>query len=218
MTKNANQVYEKIEVFFRQYPTKTYPKNELLIVAGSQNSDFYYIETGVVKMSLVSTEGKNLILHLFFPKSFFSLLSLASEGMNNYDFITLRQTTLRKIPRKELVDFLTNNSDVLSVVQTRLLKGMEGLLKRIEICSLSSAYKQVASLICYFGRHFIDPEQTTHNKRLTIKITHQEIADWLGLSRENVSIQMKLLEKNGVITTHRHLIEITNPDELLKSM
>lgn len=191
----------KIAGFFNQFPAIAYAKSEKLLTAGSANHFFYYIETGAVKMSLPSSSGKTLMIHILFPGSFFPLLMLVNENSNEYDFTTLLPTTVRKAPITEVQTFLQTHPDVLFDLNQRLLKGLQGLIRRLEHSTLSSAYQQVADLLGYFATHFGEEK---------IKITHQEIADWLGLSRENVSLQMKQLEKDGLIAVHQHQISVTN--------
>lgn len=207
-----NKTELKIETFFKQFPTATYNKGDVLVRAGEEPEYFFYIERGAVKMSLTTEDGRSLMLHTFFPKSFFSLLSLIEENKNEYDFTTQLVTTLRKVPREELITFLKENSDVLFDLQTRLLRGLKGMLKRVEQASLAPAINQIASLLIYFSKHFSEPD--SESKRLSVKITHQEIADWLGLSRENVSKQMKVLETENFITISDHFIEINNFEKL----
>lgn len=207
---------DKIDTFFKQFPTSTFPKNQVLMSAGEMVHAFYFVETGAVKMTRTTELGKNLILHLFFPKSFFSLLSLASDNTNYYDFVTLLPTTVRKVPRAELITFLQTNNDVLYDVHIRLLKGMTGLLKRIEQTSVNPAEMQVSSLLVYFATHFSEAETVSNEKvrHLKVKITHQEIADWLGLSRENVSLQMEALEKANLIKVKDRYLEIQDFEKL----
>lgn len=207
----------KLSQFFHHFPLSEYPKHHVVLAADEQNEFFYYVETGAVKMTRMSKSGKNLILHIFFPHSFFSLLCLLTKDVNEYDYITLVPTTLRKVPKAELIAFLKTHNDEMFELQLRLLSGLQGLLNRIEQSSFSSAYNQVASLLIYFSNHLADEDENNsqHTQTLQVMITHQEIADWLGLSRENVSLQMKRLENEGLIRLQKHLIEILDHKKLL---
>lgn len=199
----------RLEAFFQQFPVTGFTKGELIISAHSEINHFYFIETGAVKMAKTTKDGKKIIFHIFFPRSFFSLLSLIDSSRSNYDFITLVPTTVRKVPKSELLAFFKNDNESLLDLQYRLLKGLQGLLWRIEQISLNSALTQIASLLYYFARHFGDEEH-----KFVIPITHQEIADWLGMSRENVSIKMKELEKSKVIAVNDRRIEVIDESAL----
>lgn len=206
---------EKLDTFFKQYPTSTYPSGTLLLAADEKPYFFYYIESGAVKMSFSSKAGQNLVLHIFFPKSFFSLLTLIDESVNKYNFISLTNTTIRKIPKTELISFIQADNEVSYDLNLRLLHGLSGLLKRITSVSLGDAKMQIAGLLVYFSSHFAESKpQSDDSTRISIKITHQEIADWLGLTRENVSIQMKNLEKEKFIEIDQRFVIILNLQRL----
>lgn len=204
---------KKLTEFFTQFPTKSYQKNELLLPAYAKVHSFYFLETGAVKMSKTTVSGKKIVLHIFFPGSFFPLLAIEEHDVNPYDFSAILPTTVRVVPRNELLSFLKSDVKVLWDLQQRLLKGLAGLLTRIEQVSLTPAISQVAGLLVYFSKHFTS--ESSESTKIEVTITHQEIADWLGLSRENVSIQMKKLETDGVIEIKEHAILICDKTKLI---
>lgn len=194
--------------FAQGFSLHTYQKGQVVLAAGLESHYFYYLETGAVKMTKISKDGKVAVLHIFFPGSVFSLITLVNQHFNEYDFITLTDVRLRKIPRHQLQEFLRTQPQALLELNLRLLKGLSGLLKRIETKAFIPAYNQVASLLLYLARHFSSASESP--SQLSIRITHQELAEWLGLTRENVSLQMKRLEKEGLITTQQHHIQLEN--------
>lgn len=202
------------KAFFSQFPTRTYPKNHSCLPLEQKTDFFYFIESGSVKMVTTAVNGNNLVVHILFPQNFFSLLSLVGDEINHYEFITLETTTLRKVPKSELIDFLKQNPEAMYDLQLRLLRAINGLVLRLSQTAFNSAYNQTASILLYFSRHF--SQLGSHHPQLTIKLTHQEIADWLGTTRETVSIQMKELERNNIIRIKDHLIQILDLAELKK--
>lgn len=166
-----------------------------MIHAGEVPATFFYIERGCIKMTALGAEGQDVPLHIFYPGACVSLLFL-SEATVPYDFVALNEVQVRLIPRAELEGLLANNSAISLWFLRQMTKGMGGLLKRLERQLTLDAYHQVASVLLYFARH----RQDLKRAEAPVKITHQVIADWLGLSRENVSIQMKKLEAAGYIT------------------
>jgi CRP-like cAMP-binding protein len=210
----TGSVNDKINTFFQQFPVQNFGKNELILRAGSAAQFFFFIETGAVKMTTTSKDGQNLVLTIFYPGSCFSLLTLINQNTNTYDCVALIETATRKVPQSEVIAFLQENPDVIYEFQLRLLKGLQGLLHRIEQTAFVSAYHRVAGLLLYFARHFSEHIDSSNQKRIEIRITHQEIAEWLGLSRENVSIQMKQLERDGLVRKNEMLVEITDLKKL----
>ena len=212
MKENIDQ---KIQAFFQKFPAKSYPKGEVVLHAGARGNLFFFVETGSIKMMITSAQGQNLVLHIFHSDSCFPLLNLVNDK-NIYDFVTMVPSTIRTVPQQELVSFLHENVDVLFEFQLRLLKGLQGLLHRTEQTAFVPAYKRVANLLLYFARHFSEHSASDAQKMIEIHITHQEISEWLGLSRENVSIHMKQLEHEGFIRKKENLVEIMDIEKLRK--
>lgn len=195
--------------FATLYPHRDYPAGEVVLPAHVESDSFFYLDQGAVKMVRTTPEGRSLVLHIFFPQSLFALLDLIMPTGNPYEFITIVPARIHRIPKSDVIAFLHQHPDEMFALQQRLLHGLAGLLKRIETTSLLPAYNQVAQILVYFATHFPDtPQPTIAQAQLSIKLTHQEIADWLGLSRENVSLQMKQLERNKLLTPRHNRIEI----------
>jgi CRP/FNR family cyclic AMP-dependent transcriptional regulator len=209
----SDQTKNLIQTFFQQFPQEKFEQNQVICLSTDpvQNEYFFYIESGATKMVTTSREGQNLVLHIFQPRSCFSLLSLIDKGHHKYDFIALVPTIVRKAPQEKVIAFFKQNPEVLYDFHLRLLQGLQGLLNRIEQSVFVPAYNQVAGLLLYFAKHFGDGSTT-----IKIKITHQEIAEWLGLSRENVSIQMKQLEREGLVKKLEKYLEIIDLIQLEK--
>lgn len=204
---------EKYQAFFTGFPQRLLAKNDLLLKAAEPVDHFFYVEFGAIKMVKTTHQGRQLVLHIFFPGAFLPLLALNTQ-VNHYDFMAVIPSSVRVVPRPDLTRFLQSDISIQVDLQERLLRGIAGLIQRIEQLSLTGAENQVASLLLYFAKHFAQPGSATTQPQLAINITHQEIADWLGLSRENVSLHMKKLERRGLIETDDRLILIKDKAKL----
>lgn len=204
-----NPAETKIKAFFEQFPVVEAETGEVIRRAGQPSEFFFFVETGAIKMQVTSGRGQELVGHVFFPGSCFSLLDLIQPepSANRYDFIALLPTRVFKAPKPEVMQFLASDTEVLLEFQRRLLLGLQGLLTRLEQHSFVPAYQQVAGLLLYFAKHFGEASpKDTNAITISLRLTHQEIANWLGLTRENVSVQMKQLEREGYISVeHSHL-------------
>jgi CRP-like cAMP-binding protein len=203
---------DPLETFASQFPQVTYPGGTKLFVNESQPSFFFYLIEGTVQVSRTNEEGAEVILHIFYPGSCISLLSLV-EPANNYDFVTLTEVKAHQIPRKEFFIEARQNGEFTLTLLTHAMKGMKGLLYRIQQMSSVSAYERVAGMLMYFARHTVEKNE---NKPLKIHVTHQQVSEWLGLTRENVTLQLKKIEENGLILRHQREIEIIDLDGLKK--
>jgi CRP/FNR family cyclic AMP-dependent transcriptional regulator len=198
--------------FAQQYPLVPFKAKEFLIRSGEKVPYFFFIKEGCVKMFSTSQNGSNLTLNIFYPNSCLSLMSLVGSAESAYDFQALTDGEAYHIPAEECITFVKSNAQVSYELLEKLLLGTHGLLFRIQQSSFVTAYYQVAGLLLYFARH--SSQDDTAAARLSLRITHQDIADWLGLSRENVSVQMKKLERDGYISRVGKNIVVKNKDHL----
>ncbi len=205
---------ETLENFFSAFPERIFSKDEIIVAATSPLTHLYFIESGVVKVRSTSTEGQQLMLHLFHRGASFPLLGLINNHTNEYDCVALNEVKTRVAPVEQVTHFLQTHPEASFDLNQRLLQGLNGLLHRIQQMTFMPAYQQVAGVLLYFAKHF--GETQTEGQLLRVHLTHQDIAEWLGLSRENVSIQMKQLERDGLIRKVEGLTEILNVSALEK--
>lgn len=196
-----------ITEFIQQFPLVKYPRGKVIFRDQKAADFFLFLKTGSVKMSQTTVAGNVVTLNVFFPESCISMLSLI-KSPNTYEFETLTEVEAYQLPREKFIAFLRQQPDAAFVFLQRALKGLDTLMYRISQSSSSPAYQRVADLLLYFIQHAESKSQ--------LKVTHQEIAEWLGLTRENVSIQMKKLERAGFIARNKRIIEVIDLKGLAK--
>lgn len=193
----------KISEFVQTFPQETFSSNTILFSTGSQVPSLYFLEDGCAKLVAESRSGRPITLHIFFAGSLVPLFALFDEVVP-YTLSTVTPIVVRVVPRGELERFLASNPDAGIALLQRSFLGMKGLLKRVSQTAQQSAVQQVAGLLIYFAEHFGKAFQG--EVHIETKITHEELSRWLGLSRENVSIHMKYLERAGLIRKQRRQV------------
>jgi len=76
-----------------------------------------------------------------------------------------------------------------------------------------SAYRKTILLLLYYAKNFSDSET---KGKLSIPLTHKEIASWIGTTRETASLQIEMLKRKKLITYNRRFIVIPDIDVLEK--
>lgn len=199
----------RFQDFCSSFPEKQFLKGELVIAAHEEPHSLFYIEKGCIKLCALGIEGQDVPFHIFYPGSCVSLFSLMGEKVP-YDFRALTAVSVRVVPKEKLKEVLATDSALSNWMLHRTLKGMMGLLKRLERRLTQDAYQLVAGVLLYFESH----KAELMSDGVPVKVTHQIIADWLGLSRENVSLQMKKLEVAGYLQRDENGIKVVQPSAL----
>ncbi len=183
-----------------QYPAQFYRPNQTLEQSATDAQDcLWYLDSGLVKMTSTSAQGQTVVVHVYESGSIFPLFALLDQDISRFEFTTLASSRLRRVPKAKVVEFFETDRKALFELELRTLRGLYGVTRRLEQAALGKAYDQIAGLFVYFARHFSEA-QDDGRLLITLRITHQTIAEWLGLSRENVTIHLKELEKQSLIT------------------
>jgi CRP/FNR family cyclic AMP-dependent transcriptional regulator len=147
-------------------------------------------------------EGREVILSVLGPGEYFGEMALLDGEPRCAYVMTKERTKLLIISKKEFENLLNANPGIM----LNLLKGLQKRLreanKRIESLALMDVYGRVARLLTQIAGARVDEVVITE------KMTHQEIANMVGASREMVSRVLKELTNEGYISIHKKRITI----------
>ena len=179
-------------------------------------SSIMYLEKGLVKQYVISHKGTELIIHIFKPGSFFYLMWAINNSPNSYYFEALTPIEIYKAPLEKANMLMKQELEILYDFTSRLLKGISGVLKRLESLVLDPAYIKLVSLLTYFAKSI--GEKVGETVTIQLPLTHKELATWIGTTRETTSIQMESLKKKGLISYTRKMLVVKNLKKLENEM
>jgi CRP/FNR family cyclic AMP-dependent transcriptional regulator len=187
-------------------------KEQNVFQAGAGSGHAYIIIDGRVKIFQVSSLGKAVILWLCFPGDMFGLAELVRGGCRKVHAQACRNTTVVAIPYKDLKAFLKRNPTaallMIDFLTSRLHLLGESMLNMAAEDAPSRVVKLLRRLcICY-------AEKINGMTRLAVQLTHQEMADMIGTSRQTVTTALSDLRRKGVISVKNHYIYILRPELL----
>lgn len=173
--------------------TRRFPKNTIILSEGDETQSLYLIESGRVKFFLSDEEGQEVILNFQEAGDYFGELSLLDGAPRSVSVMTMEPTTLSVVSRDEFFGYLRTNPDIaLSLLQNMAVR-MRELSDEVRALALSDVYGRVKRLLTRMARERDDGEIITE------KMTHQQISQMVGASREMVSRIMKDLVNGGYI-------------------
>ena len=179
-----------IQSLRRYAKTHKYPRNTVILTEGDPCNNFYIILSGKVKVFVDDEGDKQIVLNILEAGSYFGELGLIDGEPRSASIVTVDRTELLAISRIDFQRFIEEHQSVALIM-------MRALAKRIR--TLTSSVRDLALLDVY-GRvsHFLR-DRTDEHGEIVLKLTHQEIADMIGASREMVSRIMRELTLGGYI-------------------
>ena len=189
-TKVKDGLFEK--------PEETrFKKGSILLKPGEKIEKIYYLKHGNVRMYKKSPAG-DVTIHIFKKGSFFPIALFIGKLMNKYYFQALTNIKVKISAPEKVVRFLKDEPEVLFDLTKRLSKGLEGMASRITENLGERVDKKLLSTIKYLSQSFGKEEKGF--VRINLPLSHNDLASWLGISRETVSREMKKLAKSGQIS------------------
>ncbi len=194
ITQEATQ---QLDAFFGQYQAFSFKAGDVLLHSGDAPDTVFYLKSGIIKQSSTSATGQENTITLFKSGAFFPLIWVIQESAIPYDFIAVTNGHGWKAPRLAVLHFLQHNATVTFDLTTRLLSGLEGLSRKVGYAFQATAKIRIAETLLTLAYRFGKP--TNQQLRLTIPLTHQDLADMTGLTRETVTRELKTLRQNNLI-------------------
>lgn len=172
--------------------SRTFRKNTVVINEGDATDSLYIILSGKVKVYLADESGKEVVLNVEGPGSYFGEMVL-DGGPRSASVMTLETSTFSVVTKNEFKKFLTENPDVCVHIIENLIIRARALTDNVKSLALLDVYGRVAKLLLELAHE--------EDGKLVIseKPTQQEIANRVGASREMVSRILSDLSKGGYI-------------------
>jgi CRP/FNR family cyclic AMP-dependent transcriptional regulator len=163
----------------------TYPKGAILFVEGQEPRGVFILCQGRVKLTAGSTDGKSLIVRIAEAGEIIGLPGTISGKPYELTAETLEPAQADFIGREPFLRFLREHGDAALRVAQSLIDIYHATCREVRYLGLSSsaAEKLARFLLDWNANHAGDSD----NSRSVLTLTHEEIAEMLGTSRETVT-------------------------------
>lgn len=172
--------------------------------------------TGQVKLSCTSREGKTLIVKIAMPGDVLGLGAAISGARYEVTAEALEPVMLKSIRKAEFLEFLERNGEASMHAARSLSSDYKSAFFDARRLALApSAAGRIASVLLDWGRNASCCDEEPH---FTMALTHEELANLAGTSRETVTrvlgrfVREKLIRIHGTSIT---LIDAAKLDELV---
>ncbi len=198
---------------FREFQTclslVCYPAHAVLFEEEQEASSILIVLDGCAKISVNSSQGKRLILWVARPIELLGLTSVLRGSCHEVTAETLHPCRIASIRRREFLDFLVRYPAAYEGVARELSVEMSRAREQTRIRGLgSSATIKLAWLLLDWSS---DCSQTAERGiRVTVPLTHEEMGECIGVTRETVCRALAELRRQRLIDLQRAALIITN--------
>lgn len=179
---------------------------------GDDADRVFFVRSGIVKVSRVTEEGRELTLGFFTKDDLFGEGAVFTPGKREVGAEAYDDTTLYAISKDDFKALIRRNADLglrmARLVADRNLK----LERRVGDLLFKTAHARLASLFLDLTDDF--GVRDSRGVIVNLKLTHREMASLIGATRETVSFAILDLRKDGLIQTESKRVIILDEQAL----
>jgi CRP/FNR family transcriptional regulator, anaerobic regulatory protein len=195
---------------------KFYKRGDVLCREGDRSDTLFIINEGQVKISKLTKDGKEQIIHIYTNGDFFGELSLFSTNeIYNFDVYAITDVKLCTLTKHDMEKILIINPEIslklLQVITSRLTQ-TENLAQNL---ATNDAEIRIASMLIEFAEKY--GIQTDLGLMINLPINREEMANYAGVTRETISRKLRNFEELGLISLKGSKMLMINQLNLLKS-
>jgi len=188
----ALQTFENIKY------AAAYPQGAVLFVEGQMPRGIFVLCKGTAKLSINSPSGRTMIVELARPGEVLGLSATISGKPYEVTAETLDPCQVSFVKRDDFLRFLKDDVQACFKVAEQLSERYHDACNEVRSLGLShSAHEKLANLLLEWGSK--NGEAARPETRLRLRVTHEEIASMIGISRETVTRLLGEMKKRQIV-------------------
>ncbi|HYC47427.1 MAG TPA: Crp/Fnr family transcriptional regulator [Burkholderiales bacterium] len=189
-----------------------YAKGSFVFRAGSPGNNVYFLVDGKVKIKQLSPAGREVILWFCLPGEIFGLAEVARGGGRVVSAQACEASDVLAVPQERFRSYLAAHPRVAQLSMQVLAHRLRVLGEMFVNLVADDVNTRLAKLILRLCSRY--GTRVEGELRLNLPLTHQEIADMIGTTRQTVTTALSALKRKGVLTMEAHRVRIDSEERL----
>ncbi|MFL6332760.1 MAG: Crp/Fnr family transcriptional regulator [Pyrinomonadaceae bacterium] len=188
--------------------TTLYPRGALLFVEGQPGRGVYILCSGRVKLSATSSDARVIITRIARAGEILGLCATLAGGDYEVTAETLEPSQVNFVRAADFKRLLATNVEAALRAAEQLGRNYSAALEQVRLLGLShSAAAKLARFLLEVGA---TPGSNSHADRLRLALTHEEIGQLIGASRETVTRLFSEFKHENLIQVKGAVLQFNN--------
>jgi len=180
-----------------------FEKGKKIFSQGDRADSIYFVQSGRVKISVVSSAGKEAVLAMLGPHDFVGEGALVGQSLRMSTAMTLEPAILFQVERRVMLRALHDQAELSEKFMASLL--VRNIDLEEDLCDqlFNHSEKRLARVLLKLARlreHHIQPDAPIPT------VSHETLAEMVGTTRSRISYFMNKFRKMGLIEYNGHLL------------
>lgn len=176
---------------------KSYSKGGLIFSAGSPGGSVYLLESGYAKIYHLGPAGREVLLWFCFPGDIFGLTEMVHGGGRKVYARACTPVELLSVPREAFKAFLAQHPSAAMLVMDVLSHRVRALSQLVQGLITDDVPQRLMQLLNRLSSAYGRPADK--GVCVDIVLTHQEMANMIGTSRQSITSTLNALKRLGLV-------------------
>lgn len=191
---------------------RRWPAGATLFLEGDTSSTVLIVVSGRVKVFSITEQGEEVLLAVRGPGALLGELSAVDGAPRGASVATLEPVVALVVPVPAFMEFLRTHGQAATVLLRLITSRLRDAdRKRVEFGAYDIAAR-VAGRLVELADRFGEP--VDDGVRISVPLSQDELAGWVGASREAVAKALRTLRERGYVTTGRRTMTVLDLDGL----
>jgi CRP/FNR family transcriptional regulator, cyclic AMP receptor protein len=193
---------EELQNVQRVFQEKSYKKHQVIFLEEETGLYMYIVLSGKVKVLKSSAEGREHILAIHYTGEFFGEMSLLDGKTTPATIIAMEPCRLLIVCKEDFLRTILGNQKVLARIIAILCERLREAWNQLPLLTSASAEDRILSTL----RHLAEKSGVRDNRGIIVnmRITHMELAEMCGTSRETATRIILKLQNQGYLDIVDH--------------
>ncbi|MGE0454773.1 MAG: Crp/Fnr family transcriptional regulator [Vicinamibacteria bacterium] len=199
--------------FVEQHTTmREIRRREVLYLTGDAGDRIYLLKRGVVKISTLDPDGREIILALLRPGEVFGEEAVLDDAPRDHIAEAYEDALICVLSKQDFAGMLQRHPDLGFKVTKLIGFRLKTFRSRIETLLFKGAPARLAATLLELGR-----EHGVRDGRgllLPLKLSQQDLANLIGVTRESVNLALADFRRRGLVEVDGRTIRLLDTQAL----
>ncbi len=199
-----------------QSQVRIFDRKSLVYLPDDESDSVLLLVSGRVRIYHITTEGKEALLAFIDPGELFGELSIIGQAEREEFAETMEKSQIVKIPGQVIRDLMAENPDVTLGVTKLIGLRRQRFERRLKSLMFQPNRDRLVFLLLELAERYavLHPDGIA----LRIRLSHQEMANIIGSTRETVTVVLGELQQEGLLEVKRRQVILKNLERLASSI
>ncbi len=203
---------ERLQDLVSKVELQELPQRQVVYLPGDPGDRVFFINGGRIKCSKVTRDGKELTLGYRGPGQLFGELAVIDGAPRGEMAEVMKSAIVTVLGRDDFRDLLRSDAHLAFEFACVVGNRRRYAETRLEHLIFRDVPAKLAALLLDLGREYGAEEDG--GVRLGVKITHQEMANLIGSTRETISLTLSQFKKRGLVDLDGRALVLRDVDGL----